>query len=239
MHNIWPIETDIQQTKVQVVYPDSCTNVCVDDPSTPDDFECNAPEWCYKVGVPRLSGRITNQQFAMLMDGVALKLAPKVNVFQELRYDNFSDTVGLWEALGGIDIELNPDYRKTVEWSPSEIQQMIAPGEVKEEPLSPWRSGSENAPLSGGAVLSDAQLAELANGNRVYVDESLYYEYLPATDTLRLINEIDGSVVKEGTFETVLQVNKDGSAVSDGSGILLVIGVVGIALSMSNRKSKS
>lgn len=67
----------------------------------------------------------------MLMDGVALKLAPKVNVFQELRYDNFSDTVGLWEALGGIDIELNPDYRKTVEWSPSEIQQMIAPGEVK------------------------------------------------------------------------------------------------------------
>lgn len=98
---------------------------------------------------------------------------------------------------------------------------------------------SENAPLSGGAVLSDAQIDELAKGSRVYVDESLYYEYTPATDTLRLINEIDGSIVKQGTFQTVLQVNKDGSAVSGGSGILLALGVVGIALSMSNRKSKS
>lgn len=321
----WPItfDWDIKQTDIQAVEP-GCAAVCVDDPSTPDDWECNAPAWCDK---PILVGRLNNRQFGLLMDGVPLELAPKVNVFEELRYDKFSDTVGLWVAYGGVSYDPNPQYRKSAEWSLYEIQKMIAPGEMQPEPriepipindvkrttvlnnrwsfygfeedahlvgrftpeewlrlqagnpvdlvvagenkalqyglqiakapqglsgymifavefatpflLPTARIDSENAPLSGGAVLSDAQIDELAKGSRVYVDESLYYEYTPATDTLRLINEIDDSVVKQGTFQTVLQVNKDGSAVSGGSGILLALGVVGIALSMSNRKSKT
>jgi len=164
-----------------------------------------------------LVGRFTPAEWAQLQTGTAVVLG----VAGESENKDLGNGLQIMKAPGN-----RPGY---VLFDGEQIFPVL---------LSLEQIAAENAPLSGGAVLSDAQLAELANGSRVYVDESLYYEYLPATDTLRLINEIDGSVVKQGTFKTVLQVNKDGSAVSDGSGILLALGVVGIALSMSNRKSK-
>lgn len=188
--------------------------------------QCPPDEVCI-MAEPYLVGSFTENERYLLEQGVPVALTSSADIYQEVRIDHETGRLVLWEATRSINCyDLSP-FRKVFSWSLNTIPTA--------------QIASENAPIfrpSGDAVLSDAQLAELANGSRVYVDESLYYEYTPATDTLRLINEIDGSVVKQGTFETVLQVNKDGSAVSGGSGILLALGVVGIALSMSNRKSK-
>ena len=319
---------DLINTNIRVVYPDYCTDVCVDDPSTPDEFECNAPEWCYQ---PYLEGRLTNQQFHMLtVEGVTLNLAGDVNVYRQLRYNEASDTVELWEAFGGVVEDPNPTYYKTYQWTTSEVQKMIAPGELLIEPrpmpteyeIQPlpmpaprpmivrklndrwsiygleddvhfigrftaeeWlrlqagnvvtlvaageseqrelsagaqiakapnnlpgyvimvggeipyppllfptaQIASENAPLSGDAVLSPLQIEDLSKGQRVFIDANNYYEYVAATDTLRLINANNGTVVTTGTLEDV------GPAASGGSGIFLALAAVAVIASMSKK----
>lgn len=107
---------------------------------------------------------------------------------------------------------------------------------MSQNPGDPIYPGYE-LPVSENAPLSNNQIDSLAKGERVYVDESLYYVYDDATDTLKLINEIDGSVVRQGTFDAVLQVNKTATTASSGAGIILALGAVLVALSMSKQNT--
>ena len=102
-----------------------CTNVCVYDGTPLEEFKC--PQTGVQCEEYYLDGNLTIDEYEALLRGTPINLFPEVNMSQELRYDQSSNTVGLWQAFGGVDIDLNPQFFKTQEWTLDQIQQDIGP----------------------------------------------------------------------------------------------------------------